>query len=151
MEPGERYQFLDALPEEAWRRNENVVEDAHLEPAPTAVNLEVEEEPAAAPPPPHVESVPIIEARQIEKYFQQPEGREIQVVAPPDLSVRAEYNSGPSRSFGNRRPSIPRMSFWTSATFPGRNRFGTDSRYRDRGRMWRSSSKFRFISMAECC
>src|SRR5579863_6723667 len=80
MEPGERYQFLDALPEEAWQTVMRTLEDAHLEPAPTApLTLEVEEEPASAPA--HVESVPIIEARQIEKCFQQPEGREIQVVA----------------------------------------------------------------------
>jgi NitT/TauT family transport system ATP-binding protein len=110
MEPGERYQFLDALPEEAWQTVMRTLEDAHLEPAPTAVKpLEVEEEPAAAPPPPHVESVPIIEARQIEKYFQQPEGREIQVVAPMDFSI--EPNTilallGPS---GSGKSTILRM------------------------------------------
>ncbi len=108
MEPGERYQFLDALPEEAWQTVMRTLEDAHLEPAPAAANpLEVEEEPAAAPS--HVESVPIIEARQIEKYFQQPEGREIQVVAPMDLSV--EPNTilallGPS---GSGKSTILRM------------------------------------------
>jgi NitT/TauT family transport system ATP-binding protein len=108
MEPGERYQFLDALPEEAWQTVMRTLEDAHLEPAPAAANpVEVEEEPASAPP--HVESVPIIEARQIEKYFQQPEGREIQVVAPMDLSV--EPNTilallGPS---GSGKSTILRM------------------------------------------
>jgi len=108
MEPGERYQFLDALPEEAWQTVMRTLEDAHLEPAPTAANpLEVEEEPASAPP--HVDSVPIIEARQIEKYFQQPEGREIQVVAPMDFSV--EPNTilallGPS---GSGKSTILRM------------------------------------------
>jgi Mg/Co/Ni transporter MgtE len=71
MEPGERYQFLDALPEEAWQTVMRTLEDAHLEPAPAVAKpLEVEEETASAPTPPHVESVPIIEARQIEKYFQ---------------------------------------------------------------------------------
>ena len=108
MEPGERYQFLDALPEEAWQTVMRTLEDAHLEPAPAAANpAEVEEEPASAPP--HVESVPIIEARQIEKYFQQPEGREIQVVAPMDFSV--EPNTilallGPS---GSGKSTILRM------------------------------------------
>jgi NitT/TauT family transport system ATP-binding protein len=108
MEPGERYQFLDALPEEAWQTVMRTLEEAHLEPVPTAANpLEVEEEPASAPP--HVESVPIIEARQIEKYFQQPEGREIQVVAPMDFSV--EPNTilallGPS---GSGKSTILRM------------------------------------------
>jgi Mg/Co/Ni transporter MgtE len=32
MEPGERYQFLDALPEEAWQTVMRTLEDAHLEP-----------------------------------------------------------------------------------------------------------------------
>jgi len=108
MEPGERYQFLDALPEEAWQTVMRTLEDAHLEPAPTAPHtLEVEEEPASAPA--HVESVPIIEARQIEKCFQQPEGREIQVVAPMDFSI--EPNTilallGPS---GSGKSTILRM------------------------------------------
>jgi len=108
MEPGERYQFLDALPEEAWQTVMRTLEDAHLDPAPAVAKpLEVEEEPAAALP--HVESVPIIEARQIEKYFQQPEGREIQVVAPMDFSI--EPNTilallGPS---GSGKSTILRM------------------------------------------
>jgi NitT/TauT family transport system ATP-binding protein len=110
MEPGERYQFLDALPEEAWQTVMRTLEDAHLEPAPAVAKpLEVEEETASAPTPPHVESVPIIEARQIEKYFQQPEGREIQVVAPMDFSI--EPNTilallGPS---GSGKSTILRM------------------------------------------
>ena len=108
MEPGERYQFLDALPEEAWQTVMRTLEDAHLEPAPAVSKpLEVEEEPASALP--HVDSVPIIEARQIEKYFQQPEGREIQVVAPMDFSI--EPNTilallGPS---GSGKSTILRM------------------------------------------
>ena len=108
MEPGERYQFLDALPEEAWQTVMRTLEDAHLEPAPVVAKpVEVEEEPASAVP--HVESLPIIEARQIEKYFQQPEGREIQVVAPMDFSI--EPNTilallGPS---GSGKSTILRM------------------------------------------
>jgi NitT/TauT family transport system ATP-binding protein len=107
MEAGERYQFLDALPEEAWQTVMRTLGDAHFETVPsTAKPLEVEE-PASALP--YSESLPIIEARQIEKYFQQPEGREIQVVAPMDLSI--EPNTilallGPS---GSGKSTILRM------------------------------------------
>ena len=108
MEPGERYQFLDALPEEAWQTVMTTLEKAHLETAPPGAKaVEAEEEPAA-PARPHLEPA-IIEARQIEKYFQQPEGREIQVVAPMDLSI--EPNTifallGPS---GSGKSTILRM------------------------------------------
>ena len=108
MEPGERYQFLDALPEEAWQTVMTTLERAHLETAPPGAKpVEAEEEPAA-PARPHLEPA-IIEARQIEKYFQQPEGREIQVVAPMDLSI--EPNTifallGPS---GSGKSTILRM------------------------------------------
>ena len=107
MDPGERYQFLDALPEEAWQHVMRALDDAHLETAPSAPKpVEIEEAPASAP---HVQPSPIIEARQIEKYFQQPEGREIQVVAPMDLSI--EPNTifallGPS---GSGKSTILRM------------------------------------------
>src|SRR3984893_10385160 len=63
MEPGERYQFLDALPEGAWHTVMRTLEDAHLEPAPAVAKpLEVEEEPVSVLP--QVQSVPIIEGRQ---------------------------------------------------------------------------------------
>jgi NitT/TauT family transport system ATP-binding protein len=43
--------------------------------------------PSAAAPPPSLE--PIVEARAIEKKFRQPDGREIQVIAPVSLSLEA--------------------------------------------------------------
>lgn len=57
----------------------------------------------------HAEREPIIEARKIEKSYHQPEGREIQVVAPIDLSI--EPNTilallGPS---GSGKSTILRM------------------------------------------
>jgi len=85
MDPGERYQFLDALPEEAWQHVMKTLDDVDLEIVPSGAKPpEAEEEPAPSPP----EALPIIEARQIEKSFQQPEGRQIQVVAPMDLSIK---------------------------------------------------------------
>jgi NitT/TauT family transport system ATP-binding protein len=87
MSPGERNHFLDALPEEAWQClmdelaaagsgapycavPESATGVATTEFAPTAVDRE-----------------PIIQAKQIEKSFQQPDGHQIQVIAPVDFSV----------------------------------------------------------------
>jgi NitT/TauT family transport system ATP-binding protein len=76
MNPGERLQFFDELPEEAWQRlmdelsgqqpSEGVAEAAEHAPSPAE---------------------PIIQARQVEKRFERPDGGEVQVIAPTDLSV----------------------------------------------------------------
>jgi NitT/TauT family transport system ATP-binding protein len=80
MDPAERLQFFDELPEEAWQRLMD--ELSGQQPAePGAVGVAAAVEPAVAP----VE--PIIQARQVEKRFARPDGGEIQVIAPTDLSV----------------------------------------------------------------
>jgi NitT/TauT family transport system ATP-binding protein len=80
MDPAERLQFFDELPEEAWQRLMD--ELSGQQPAePGAVGVAAAAEPAVAP----VE--PIIQARQVEKRFARPDGGEIQVIAPTDLSV----------------------------------------------------------------
>jgi NitT/TauT family transport system ATP-binding protein len=85
MSSVDREEFLDALPEESWHSLINTVQE---------VNLTGEDQTAAAPQIgeeatrlPQEELQPIIEARQISKSYQQPEGREIQVVAPLDLAI----------------------------------------------------------------
>ena len=108
MAPTERDEFLDALPEETWQTLMKTLESGRLvtaapEPAPP----EVAEAPTLAVTP--AETQPIIEARQIEKSYHQPEGREIQVIAPIDLAV--EPNTilallGPS---GSGKSTILRM------------------------------------------
>lgn len=83
MHPAERDLFLDALPEETWQNLMGTLESARAAlAAPQAVAPTAGESPAPA-----AEAEPIIVAKQIEKRYQQPEGREIQVVAPIDLSV----------------------------------------------------------------
>ncbi len=80
MNPDERRFFLDALPEEAWQ--ELTDELSGQQPA-----LEEAEE---APEPfsgAEAHGPPIIEARQIEKHFNRPDGGEIQVIAPTDLTI----------------------------------------------------------------
>ena len=108
MAPTERDEFLDALPEETWQSLMKTLEDGRLDTAaPEPARPGATEPPVPAVP--DAEIQPIIEARQIEKSYHQPEGREIQVIAPIDLSV--EPNTilallGPS---GSGKSTILRM------------------------------------------
>jgi NitT/TauT family transport system ATP-binding protein len=79
MDSDDRMQFIEELPEEAWRRlmDELSAKQAGA-PAPALVE---------APPPMAPEVEPIIQARAIEKSFERPDGPPIQVIAPTDLSV----------------------------------------------------------------
>ncbi|HVP51421.1 MAG TPA: AAA-associated domain-containing protein [Terriglobales bacterium] len=80
LDPTERMRFFDELPEEAWQRLMD-----ELAAAPAEAPLRAVAAPVA--PTPAVEK--IIEARQVEKTFQQPDGHEIQVIAPLDLSIES--------------------------------------------------------------
>jgi NitT/TauT family transport system ATP-binding protein len=108
MHSAERGEFLDALPEESWQSLMNTLEEARLGTAPSVSEVpEPSKEPAPALPPADLE--PIIQARQIAKSYLQPEGKEIQVVAPMDLLI--EPNTilallGPS---GSGKSTILRM------------------------------------------
>jgi NitT/TauT family transport system ATP-binding protein len=90
MDPAEREHFLDALPEEAWQclMDEMVAAGSGapfcaVTPAHTG-----ESTTQFAPSDALVE--PIIEARQIEKSYTQPDGRQIQVIAPVDFSIEPD-------------------------------------------------------------
>jgi NitT/TauT family transport system ATP-binding protein len=85
MDPSDRDFFLDALPEEAWQQLMSEMDVVDVEPS-AASALELKEADAARPAAPKR----IIEARQIEKSYQQPEGHQIQVIAPVDLSIEAD-------------------------------------------------------------
>jgi NitT/TauT family transport system ATP-binding protein len=120
MDPTERDNFLDALPEEAWQSLMSTLAATHTgEPRPSAEAMQTSDLPDSIPavqPPAHTvaerraaevtqmfesvaspqvsESVarpeaaaPIIEARKIAKSYQQPDGPEIQVIAPIDLDL----------------------------------------------------------------
>ncbi len=85
--PYDRMRFMDELPEEAWQRLIDELSSA------AAADLSAQHEPetvrALEEPPPQPQEA-IIAARQIEKTFQQPDGREIQIIAPLDLSVEPD-------------------------------------------------------------
>jgi NitT/TauT family transport system ATP-binding protein len=85
--PDDRMRFLDELPEEAWQRITD--ELSSTAPAAGADGNEPEAARVLEPQlPPSVEI--IIEGRQVEKRFDQPDGREIQIIAPMDLSVESD-------------------------------------------------------------
>jgi NitT/TauT family transport system ATP-binding protein len=98
INPDDRMRFFDELPEEAWRR----LMDELSNTASAASSGQLEPETAGAPKQKHPKAGElIIEARQIEKYFEQPDGRGIQIIAPMDLSVESDTISallGPSGS-----------------------------------------------------
>jgi NitT/TauT family transport system ATP-binding protein len=96
--------FLDALPEETWQHLMTELDTGkHLEPAVVTVE-EPEKVPALAA---RVE--PIIEAHQIAKSFRQPDGREIQVIAPLDLSVEADCVTALLGPSGSGKSTLLRM------------------------------------------
>ena len=76
MDPAERLQFFDELPEETWQRLMD--ELSGQQPAIGVAPLV-----GRAAPPTEV----IIQARQVEKRFERPDGGEVQVIAPTDLAV----------------------------------------------------------------
>jgi NitT/TauT family transport system ATP-binding protein len=92
MDAAARDHFLDELPEEAWQHLMDELAQAQESPSPVVTSVmetapqptpaEIVEPEAAAEP-------PIIEARGVSKSFRQPEGREIQVIAPTNLSLEA--------------------------------------------------------------
>jgi NitT/TauT family transport system ATP-binding protein len=94
MDSHERTRFLDELPEEAWQSLTDEL----------AAVTPIEEAGAPGLPPTPISRgpvQPIIEARQVEKRFQQPDGHEIEVIAPIDLSLEPDTVTavlGPSGS-----------------------------------------------------
>jgi NitT/TauT family transport system ATP-binding protein len=111
MNPDALAHFLEQLPEEAWQSLTDTLNppSAAVPASPAAVPRPAQSpipRPAPAPRPPLQRPLaaasaisaatapapigePIVEARAIEKKFRQPDGREIQVIAPVNLSLEA--------------------------------------------------------------
>ncbi|MGA8150852.1 MAG: AAA-associated domain-containing protein [Terriglobales bacterium] len=93
VETADRMRFLDELPEEAWQHlmNELSAQPPVHEVEETPAKAEAVATPVSAPTPaprPEVEE-PILEAKAVEKSFQQPDGRAVQVIAPTNLALEA--------------------------------------------------------------
>jgi NitT/TauT family transport system ATP-binding protein len=87
IDPDDRMRLFDELPEEAWQRMMDELSGAlPAEPQhePETAH-EPEPQPAQLPQPGEI----IIEGRKIEKSYTQPDGREIQIIAPMDLAVES--------------------------------------------------------------
>ena len=87
LNPDERMRFFDELPEEAWQRLMDELSSAGTADTSGQREPEAARTPEEQLPQP---GEPIIEAFQIEKGFVQPDGREIQIIAPMDLSVESD-------------------------------------------------------------
>jgi len=94
----DRMQLFDELPEEAWQRLEEEIGEIELPPPVPETAAPTQAVPS--PQPSSAVSVPeidttreapeeeaIIEARGLEKSFPQPDGHNVQIIAPLDLSV----------------------------------------------------------------
>jgi NitT/TauT family transport system ATP-binding protein len=106
MDAAEREHFLDALPEEAWQclMDEMVAAESS---APQSAVTESEAHAQSVSPTAAIE--PIIEARQIEKSYTQPDGRQIQVIAPVDFSVEPDIIIALLGPSGSGKSTLLRM------------------------------------------
>jgi NitT/TauT family transport system ATP-binding protein len=101
----DRMRFFDELPEEAWQRlmdelsgvgvDETRQGEAEMMPAPEAEFSKA--------------GKAIMEGRQIEKRFEQPDGRQIQIVAPMDLSVESGIITALLGPSGSGKSTLLRM------------------------------------------
>lgn len=84
IDPDDRMRFFDELPEETWQRLMD--ELAAVE---GTARTETSEATPSLPEEASQVREPIIDARQLEKAFEQPDGNEIQVIAPLDLAIES--------------------------------------------------------------
>jgi NitT/TauT family transport system ATP-binding protein len=101
MSPDERHQFLEELPGEAWQRLMDELSGEELPAAQRGEASSAAVEPAGPISKPREAREPIAEALQVEKSFLQPDGRQIQVIAPTDLTIEPDTITallGPSGS-----------------------------------------------------
>jgi NitT/TauT family transport system ATP-binding protein len=87
-DPSDRIRFLDELPEEVWQKFTQELATISLLPGEPAVEAPKEIRRSAAAPEP-VCAETIVDAQAIEMNFTQPDGREIQVIAPTSLMVES--------------------------------------------------------------
>ncbi|HSY99561.1 MAG TPA: AAA-associated domain-containing protein [Terriglobales bacterium] len=86
ISPDDRMRLFDELPEEAWQRLMDELSGAAVVEAPSGGEPETQREPEPQLPEP---GETLIEGRQIEKSYAQPDGRDIQIIAPMDLAVES--------------------------------------------------------------
>jgi NitT/TauT family transport system ATP-binding protein len=104
LNPDDRIRFLDELPEEAWKRLMDELSGAVVgEP------FEPPEHKTIATAEPARLAEAIIEASQVEKRFEQPDGKQIQVIAPMDLSIDSDTICALLGPSGSGKSTLLRM------------------------------------------
>jgi NitT/TauT family transport system ATP-binding protein len=86
ISPDDRMRLFDELPEEAWQRLMDELSGATVVETPGGYEPEARGEPEPQLPEP---GETLIEGRKIEKSYAQPDGRDIQIIAPMDLAVES--------------------------------------------------------------
>src|ERR1700683_1678484 len=121
MNLAERNLFLDSLPEEAWQCLMDELSGA-LPAPPSGVVVAAlpaaDAQPLALPAAAVAE--PIIEASAIEKSFVQPEGRQVQVIAPLDLSLEPDCITALLGPSGSGKSTLLRMLSGLAAPSAGK-------------------------------
>ena len=107
MPAGERIEFLEQLPGEAWQR---MMDELSGKYAPAGRGSETASTDVSSVVPPLIAAVePIVEAVQIEKSFLQPDGRQIQVIAPTDFSLEPNTITALLGPSGSGKSTLLRM------------------------------------------
>ena len=104
LNPDDRIRFFDELPEETWQRLMDELSSAGTEAA-------RQPEPKRSPSREQAQrpAEVIIEARQIEKCFDLPDGKEIQVIAPVDISIESNTICALLGPSGSGKSTLLRM------------------------------------------
>jgi NitT/TauT family transport system ATP-binding protein len=148
MNPDDRMRFFDELPEEAWQRLMDELSGAAVAEVLTRPEPQVGRAREQVPQPERA----IIEAKQVDKSFEQPDGKAIQVIAPIDLSI--ESNSicallGPS---GSGKSTLLRMLSGLTAPTSGTVLWHgnpANGKSRDVGIVFQSFALFPWLTVLE--
>jgi NitT/TauT family transport system ATP-binding protein len=148
IHPNDRMRFFDELPEETWQRlMDELSGAAEAEALPKS-----ETEPARVPEESPRPAEAIIEAKQVEKSFAQPDGKEIQVIAPLDLSVEANTICALLGPSGSGKSTLLRMLSGltqpTRGTVSWRDNF-TNNGSRSVGIVFQSFALFPWLTVLE--
>ncbi len=98
-----------------------------------------------------VDTEPIIQAKQIEKSYQQPDGRQIQVIAPVDFSVEPNVIIALTGAIRFRKIDAAANSFRARGAFGGRSSVARQAHERIEPECSDRVSKFRALSRGSRC
>jgi len=86
MEPGAREEFIDELPEETWR---TLIDELYESGGARLPGKAKPTDETKLLPEPYSTRETIVDARQIEKSFRQPDGHTVRIIAPTNVEIKA--------------------------------------------------------------